>query len=187
MVKGWTRASVVATFLLAASELDLQDPASAELLKPLHRVLDKVWMIPCHATWICLILRVEVLDSFSWSGLSVKNSFLYIFKSMPCELRCRSTWTWKRDHTETWPSHTGAVSAEAQIVSNWRCAFPESWNNVLSKDWCWQAHPLKSDCVKWWQTSTMLQAWLQSTGWMMRSAGVCWTWSVEHVPMLSFD
>ena len=37
------------TFLIAASELDLNDPESREKLKPLHRVLDKGWMIPCHA------------------------------------------------------------------------------------------------------------------------------------------
>ena len=47
-VKGWTRASVVMTFLVAASELDLTDSASVEKLKPLMPILDKSWMIPGH-------------------------------------------------------------------------------------------------------------------------------------------
>ena len=51
IVKGWTRASVVMTFLLAASELDLQEAATGEKLKPLHKVLDRCWMIPCHVAW----------------------------------------------------------------------------------------------------------------------------------------
>ena len=50
VLQGWTRASVVMTFLIAASELDLSDAESQEKLKPLHKVLDKAWMIPCHAT-----------------------------------------------------------------------------------------------------------------------------------------
>ena len=36
------------TVLLAASELDLSDPQSAQLLQPLFPVLDKAWMIPVH-------------------------------------------------------------------------------------------------------------------------------------------
>lgn len=50
-VKGWTRASVIATFLSVASEIDISDPAGQELLKPLVNVLDKCWMVPCHVVW----------------------------------------------------------------------------------------------------------------------------------------
>lgn len=49
VVKGWTRASVVMTFLIAASELDVADPANQEKLRPMFKVLDRAWMIPCHA------------------------------------------------------------------------------------------------------------------------------------------
>lgn len=48
-VKGWTRASVIALILIAASELDHVDPATEDKLKPLAKVLDKCWCIPCHA------------------------------------------------------------------------------------------------------------------------------------------
>ena len=52
VIKGWTRASAVALFLLAAAELDLSDSSTAEKLKPLFPVLDRAWMIPCHAPWV---------------------------------------------------------------------------------------------------------------------------------------
>ena len=47
-IKGWTRASVIALVLIACMELDHCDPSTADLLKPLHKVLDKCWAIPCH-------------------------------------------------------------------------------------------------------------------------------------------
>ncbi|CAK9104214.1 Uncharacterized protein SCF082_LOCUS48644 [Durusdinium trenchii] len=47
-VKGWTRSSVVATILLAASELDLTDAAAQEQVKPLVKILDRAWLLPCH-------------------------------------------------------------------------------------------------------------------------------------------
>lgn len=58
-VKGWTRSTVVATFLLAASELDLSEPKNQEILKPLFKVLDKAWLLPCHVLW----LRVHSLGN----------------------------------------------------------------------------------------------------------------------------
>ena len=60
MVKGWTRASVVALFLLAASELDINDPACQEKLKPMYKVLDRAWTIPCHVP----VLEIRVLKAF---------------------------------------------------------------------------------------------------------------------------
>lgn len=51
-VKGWTRSSVVMTFLTAAAELDLADPSTAAKLQPLQKVLEKCWLIPCHASWL---------------------------------------------------------------------------------------------------------------------------------------
>ena len=65
IVKGWTRASVVATFLLAASELDLSEPGTAEKLKPLFKVLDRAWMIPCTATW-----KIFNFKCFLWQKCS---------------------------------------------------------------------------------------------------------------------
>lgn len=49
-VKGWTRSSVVMTFLIAASELDISDPQAVELLRPFFHVLDKCWMVPVHVS-----------------------------------------------------------------------------------------------------------------------------------------
>ena len=51
-VKGWTRSSVVMTFLSAATDLDLADPSTAEKLKPMQRVLEKCWLVPCHVSWL---------------------------------------------------------------------------------------------------------------------------------------
>lgn len=54
IIKGWTRATCVATILIAASEIDLTDPAGIELLKPLYPVLDRVWLVPVHVTHLCI-------------------------------------------------------------------------------------------------------------------------------------
>ena len=35
--------------MIAAAEQDLSDPRTAELLRPLHKVLDRVWLVPVHA------------------------------------------------------------------------------------------------------------------------------------------
>jgi hypothetical protein len=51
-IKGWTRASVIALILIACTELDHCDPATADKLKPLHKVLDKCWALPCHVFWL---------------------------------------------------------------------------------------------------------------------------------------
>eukprot|EP00435_Cladocopium_sp_Y103_P029455 s2934_g7.t1 len=45
IIKGWTRATCVATILAAAAEVDLQDPAGIELLKPIYHILDKCWLV----------------------------------------------------------------------------------------------------------------------------------------------
>ncbi len=47
-IKGFTRSTVIALILIAASELDHSDPSTPDKLKPLHKVLDKCWMVPCH-------------------------------------------------------------------------------------------------------------------------------------------
>jgi hypothetical protein len=76
-VKGWTRSSVVMTFLIAASELDISDPQAVELLRPFFHVLDKCWMVPVHVschwckcgvvenTLYFLLLNNHVLDFYS--------------------------------------------------------------------------------------------------------------------------
>lgn len=47
-VKGWTRCSCVAFIALAVSELDVNDDEVKPQLVPLHRVLDKAWLLPMH-------------------------------------------------------------------------------------------------------------------------------------------
>lgn len=49
-VKGWTRISCVALIALAVSELDVTDDQTKAVLEPLHRVLDKAWLVPMHAS-----------------------------------------------------------------------------------------------------------------------------------------
>ena len=68
------------TFLIAASELDLNDPESREKLKPLHRVLDKGWMIPCHAP-LCRLSAFfgACLLAFLLICLFVCLFFLFVF------------------------------------------------------------------------------------------------------------
>ena len=51
IVKGWTRSTVIATFLVAFAELDLSDPVTRERLKPLHKLVDKCWLVPVHVLW----------------------------------------------------------------------------------------------------------------------------------------
>ena len=51
-VKGWTRATCVAFIALALSDLDLSDSSKHPILEPLHRVLDKAWLLPMHVAWI---------------------------------------------------------------------------------------------------------------------------------------
>lgn len=51
-VKGWTRATCVAFIALALSDLDLSDNSHQAKLEPLHKVLDKAWLLPMHAAWI---------------------------------------------------------------------------------------------------------------------------------------
>ena len=55
IIKGFTRATCVATLLAAAAELELGDPATIELLKPIHNILDKCWLVPVHVTGSKLI------------------------------------------------------------------------------------------------------------------------------------
>lgn len=47
-IKGWTRATCVAFIALAMGEVDLSDAAMHSKLIPLHRVLDKAWLLPMH-------------------------------------------------------------------------------------------------------------------------------------------
>ena len=47
-VKGWTRISCVAFIALAVSEIGVEE--SKSLLEPLHRVLDKAWLVPMHVS-----------------------------------------------------------------------------------------------------------------------------------------
>lgn len=42
----------MAFIALVACELDINDPATAPLLEPLARVLDKAWLLPMHASRI---------------------------------------------------------------------------------------------------------------------------------------
>ena len=49
-VKGWTRISCVAFIALAVSELDVTEDRTKALLEPLHRVLDRAWLIPMLAS-----------------------------------------------------------------------------------------------------------------------------------------
>lgn len=63
IIKGWTRSTCVATIVAAAAEIDLSDAAGKELLKPLHTVLDKCWLIPVHVTldgFILIFANLEV-------------------------------------------------------------------------------------------------------------------------------
>ena len=53
IIKGWTRSTVVGTILVAAAEIDPNDPSGLELLKPTFPVLDKTWLVPVHATFLC--------------------------------------------------------------------------------------------------------------------------------------
>ena len=57
-VKGWTRCSVVAFIALAVSEMDVTDKETQDLLLPLHKVLDKSWLLPMHAARFNLVTIV---------------------------------------------------------------------------------------------------------------------------------
>jgi hypothetical protein len=57
-VKGWTRCSAVAFIALAVSEMDVTDKETQDLLVPLHKVLDKSWLLPMHAAWINLVIAI---------------------------------------------------------------------------------------------------------------------------------
>ena len=56
VVKGWTRCSCVAFIALAVSDLDPTDEDVQAVLMPLHRVLDKAWLLPMHATQLELTI-----------------------------------------------------------------------------------------------------------------------------------
>ena len=43
---------------MAASKMDLSEDGAAQKLKPLHRILDKAWLLPCHATWLCVSVNL---------------------------------------------------------------------------------------------------------------------------------
>lgn len=47
LIKGYTKASVVAFILMVAAENDVE--ADWEKLVPLMEILDKAWLLPCHA------------------------------------------------------------------------------------------------------------------------------------------
>ena len=49
VVKGFTKMQCLMFTLLSAADLDLNQPETMKLLEPLYPVLDKAWMIPCHA------------------------------------------------------------------------------------------------------------------------------------------
>lgn len=85
IIKGWTRSTCVATIVAAAAEIDLSDAAGKELLKPLHSVLDKCWLIPVHVTLDGLIfifanLEVQkIKSSFLLFGVVSIDSFSFGF------------------------------------------------------------------------------------------------------------
>ena len=56
VVKGWTRCSCVAFIALAVSDLDPSEEDVQAVLMPLHRVLDKAWLLPMHATHLRIIV-----------------------------------------------------------------------------------------------------------------------------------
>lgn len=68
-IKGFTRTCAVALILIAAAELDHTDAATADKLRPIHKTLDKCWLLPCHVFWqlqcvsFCGFLSSE---SFDW-------------------------------------------------------------------------------------------------------------------------
>ena len=55
LVKGYTKASVIAFVVMAVSELDLED--DWEQIVPFMTFLDRAWLVPCHAPWISNIKR----------------------------------------------------------------------------------------------------------------------------------
>ncbi|CAK9091123.1 unnamed protein product [Durusdinium trenchii] len=83
LVKGWTRASAVLVILIAASELDLTDPAAIEKLRPLFPVLDKCWTVPVHFTFN----MDEALRSFRNIQLSFRGSERQAPNSLQLSLR----------------------------------------------------------------------------------------------------
>lgn len=44
----------MATILLAASEIDLNDTSGVALLRPLFPALDKCWLVPVHVPGLAL-------------------------------------------------------------------------------------------------------------------------------------
>ena len=73
-IKGWTRSSAAALILLAASEIDLSEEGAGQKLKPLHRILDKAWLLPCHATWLCVSV-ITLLSEMTFGMDEVSRSF----------------------------------------------------------------------------------------------------------------
>lgn len=69
-VKGWTRCSAVAFIALAVSEMDVTDKETQDLLVPLHKVLDKSWLLPMHAAWINLVIAICFLTLLGSCPLS---------------------------------------------------------------------------------------------------------------------
>ena len=59
-VKGWTRCSAVAFISLAASSLDLSEADAQAKLTPLHRVLDKAWLIPMHVARLFIPIYIYI-------------------------------------------------------------------------------------------------------------------------------
>lgn len=53
IVKGYTRASVIALVLMTAAELDLD--TEWDLVLPLVPFLDRAWLLPCHVTYLDLM------------------------------------------------------------------------------------------------------------------------------------
>ena len=46
LIKGWTKASVIAFVLMTAAELDVTE--DWEKLRPLTHILDRCWLLPIH-------------------------------------------------------------------------------------------------------------------------------------------
>ena len=56
LIKGFTKATCMAMVVMAAAELDVENDADWQKLTPLLPFLDKAWLLPCHATWLILVL-----------------------------------------------------------------------------------------------------------------------------------
>ena len=51
IIKGFTKTQSLLFTLLACADVDLQNSDSMDILRPLFHVLDKAWLVPCHAAW----------------------------------------------------------------------------------------------------------------------------------------